>query len=234
MPRILPVLFTVIVALGACAPPVEFVRESTQAPLPVASYVEAARRGAIVYEIVADQSLMLIHVARGGRMRRLGHDHAIASEELEGYVETGGDPAGSRADIAFPLRDLIVDKPEYRDHFALDTEPSADDIANTYANMLKVLVPDNYPWATMHARIVSEDGEATQLNVSVSLHGATKDYLVPAQLRIEDNRLVADARAVIHQSDFGIKPYSVAGGILRVADQLVVEFHVTGRRLRFD
>jgi len=230
--RILLILLAAMVSLAGCTPSVEFVRESTQAPIPAASYLEAAQRGADVYEIIAEQSLMLVRVGRSGRAQRLGHDHAIASEDLAGYVETGRYPAESRADIAFPLRNLIVDKPEYREHFELDTEPSADDIAGTYANMLKILEPDSYTWATINAHVVAERGEEIQLGVSVSLHGATMDYVVPVQLRVEDSLLVADARAVIDQSDFGIEPFSAAGGLLRVADELVVELHIAARRLK--
>lgn len=232
MARILLTLLVTIAALAGCTPSVEFVRETTQAPVPATSYVEAAQRGANVYEIVAEQSLMLVRVGRSGRAQRLGHDHAIASEDLAGYVETGSDPAESRADIAFPLRNLIVDKPEYRQHFALDTEPSADDIAGTYTNMLKVLEPDSNPWVTIHAHVVAGHGEAIELGVSISLHGATMNYVVPVRLRVEDNLLVADARAVIHQSNFGIEPFSVAGGLLRVADELVIEIHIAARKFQ--
>jgi len=225
----LPVLLAVV---AGCTTPVERVPEKTPAPLPEASYAEAARQGSVVYEILPQESLLLVRVGRGGRAKRLGHEHAVASEDLAGFVEYGDDPDRARADIAFPLRGLIVDKPAYREHFALDTEPSAEDIAGTYSNMLKVFEPSSYPWATMHAEVASIDGDALQLGVSVTLHGATAEYLLPASISVEDGWLVADASALIRHSDFGVEPFSAAGGLLRVADELTVELHLVGRRLR--
>jgi len=171
-------------------------------------------------------------VGRGGRAKRLGHEHAVASEDLEGFIEFGDDPAKARADVAFPLRELVVDKPEYREHFALDTEPSADDIAGTYTNMLKVLEPSAYPWATLQAWIAAADGDALQFAVSVTLHGATMEYLLPASVSVDRGTLVADASTIIRHSDFGVEPFSAAGGLLRVADELAIELHLVGRRFR--
>lgn len=156
----------------------------------------------------------------------------MASENLSGFVEYGDDPARARADIAFPLRELIVDRPEHRMHFALDTEPSADDVAGTYTNMLKVLEPDAHPWATMRALVASADGTELELAVSVTLHGATAEYLLPARISVVGDRLTADADAVIRHSDFGVTPFSAMGGLLRVADELEVELHIVAGRIR--
>lgn len=225
----LPALLAV---LAGCAVPVEQVREDSPAPLPAASYVQAARQGARVYEIVPQDSLLLVRVGRAGRAQRLGHEHAVASETLAGFVELGDDPTTARADIAFALRELVVDKAEYREHFALDTEPSPDDIAGTYSNMLKVLEPSTYPWATIRALVLSVDGADLQLGASVTLHGATAEYLLPARIRIENDRLTADVSGTIRHSDFGVEPFSAMAGLLRVADELAIELHLVGRRLK--
>lgn len=227
----MPALLAVI---AGCAVPVEKVPESSPAPLPAESYLEAAAAGAPVYEVVSQQSLLLVRVGRAGRAQRLGHEHAVASENLSGFVEFGDDPATARADIAFPLRELVVDKAAYREHFALDTEPSADDVAGTYSNMLKVLEPSAYPWATIRALVASVDGDDLQLGVSVTLHGTTAEYLLPATVRIDDDTLIADVSGVIRHSDFGLEPFSAMAGLLRVADELAIELHLVGRRLSQD
>lgn len=224
----LPVLAAVC---AGCAAPIEVVPELSPAPLPAGTYREAARAGAPVYEILREESIMLVRVGRAGRAKRLGHEHAVASEHLVGFVEFGGDPATARADIVFPLRELVVDNPEHRAHFALDTDPSEDDILGTYGNMLKVLEPDTYPWAAVHLRIASVDGDTLALATSVTVHGMTVEYLLPARIRVDGNRLTADADAVVKHSDFGLEPFSAAGGLLRVADELEVELHVVARRI---
>ena len=188
----------------------------------------AERAGSAVYRILPAESLLLVHVGRGGAMQRLGHEHAVASEDLQGLVAIGAEPATSRADIVFPIRNLVVDRHEYRQRLALDTEPSADDIAGTYTNMLKVLEPELYPWATMQAQIVSMDGNQATLSVSVTLHGSAFEYLLPVELYIDRERVEVSGSTTIRHSDFAIAPFTAAGGLLRVADELGIEFHLVG------
>jgi len=215
-------------ALVACAEHTPAVDELSPAPLPEASYSAAAQAGACVYRILPQESLVLIHVGRAGAMQRLGHDHVIASEDVEGLIEIGADSSSWRADLAVPLRNLIVDRPEYRQRLDLDTEPSDADIAGTYTNMLKVIEPALYPWAVVHARIASIDAGRPTLSVSITLHGVAVEYLLPVELDIDATRLVVSGRVNISHSAFGLTPFAAAGGLLRVADELDVEFRLVG------
>lgn len=215
-----------LLVLAACAgPPAAVVEETTAPPLPEASYAQAAHDGAAVYRLVPQDSLILVHTYRTGTMKRLGHDHAIASENARGFVEIGDDPAVSRADVVFALRGLLVDEAQYRDHLALDTTPSASDIAGTYTNMLKVLEPARYPWAAMQARIVSLEEQAAMLNVSITLHGNMREYRVPVELSVSDERVAVRGKTSLSQTDFGLEPFAAMGGLLRVADKVTIEFH---------
>jgi hypothetical protein len=229
MRRLLCVL---LVTLAACAAPVQQERKDVLSPLPAASYREAAKRGAAVYEIDASKSLLLIRTGREGPARRLGHDHAIGSESLQGFLEIAADDRDSRGDLGFPVRSLVVDKPEYRDHFKLDTEPSAADIQGTYDNMLRVLEPDRHPWITARVRVASRRGKALELAVSITLHGTTSEYRIPVTLQVDSERLHAEARLDITHSEFGLEPFSAMGGLLRVADVLQVELKLVAARLR--
>ncbi len=162
-------------------------------------------------------------------MQRLGHEHAVASEDVQGLVEIGDDLSGSRAHVALPIRSLIVDKFEYRESFKLDTEPSADDVAKTYANMLKIFEPQLYPWVEAQARFVTDHGGQATLAVSITLRGASFEYLLPVDLEVDAERLVVSGQATIKHSDFGITPFAAAGGLVRVADEFQVDFYLVGQ-----
>jgi hypothetical protein len=202
------------------------VNEQSTAPLPVASYMTAASSGSDVYRILPEESLVLIHVTRTGAMKKLGHDHAVASEDVQGYIEINDDPSASRADVVLPLRNLVIDKPEHRQQLGLDTDPSESDVAGTYSNMLKVLGPEFYPWVAIRAMIVSTDETGTSLGVSITINGRAVELIVPVELEIEATRLVVSGRTTIKQSDFGLVPFQAAGGLLRVADELDMAFHL--------
>lgn len=224
-------LYAFLLVLTACAQHVPMVDEASTPPLPDADYLAAARSGSTVYRILPEESLVLVRVTRAGTMKRLGHDHAVASEDVRGFVELNSDPSASRADIAMPIRNLVVDKPEHRDRLGLSTKPSETDVAGTYTNMLKVLEPALAPWVTAYAQIVSGDSASPTLAVSITMHGTAYEYLVPVEIEIDPMRLVVEGRTVIRHGEFGLKPFAAAGGLLRVADELEVEFHIVGALL---
>ena len=228
----LRLLLWVLIALATgCAAPDDRGLETTSAPIAADSYLEAAHRGTPVYAILPEKSLLLIHVGRDGPARRLGHDHAVASEQLTGFVALGAEAGDGHADVAFPVRNLIVDKPAYRERLGLDSRPTEADIAGTYSNMLKVLEPDLYPWVSVRLRVASLGADGAQLATSVTLLGATAEYLVPVTLETGDSTLTARGSAVIRHSDFGLEPFSTLGGLLRVADELPIELHIVARRV---
>jgi hypothetical protein len=223
-------LFTLL--LAACAQQVPMLPEESGAPLPHASYRNAARDGGVVYRIVPEESLILVHVGRDGRMKNLGHDHAVGSVNVEGYVELGDDPAASRADLAFPVRNLIVDDTQHRAALGLDAGPSQSDIAGTYANMLKTLRPEAHAWITVNARIAGSETTSHALSVSVVMNGQAVEFLLPVEFSANESRITITGSAVITHSAFGLTPFQAAGGLLRVADQLEITYRFVGTALK--
>ena len=216
----------IVVLLAGCTESTVRTDEATVAPLPEDSYLRVADNSR-VYRIDPQRSVIIVRTGREGPAARLGHDHAIASVSVAGLVEVNDDPDRSRADIAFPIRELIVDKPEYRDQLQLDTTPSESDIAGTYTNMLKVIPPDVNPWITINATIA----EPGTLAVAVTLSGRTVNYLVPATIDSDGQRATVRGSATIRHTDFGLSPFSAVGGLLRVSDELGIRFDITAERI---
>lgn len=161
-----------LLILAGCAQPEKAPDTEVPPLLPEEIYLEAARQGAAVYRIQPTESRVLIRVGRTGKLKSLGHDHAIASENVEGMIMLSEDRAGSRADVLVPLERLIVDKPEYRTQIGLEGEMSESAIAGTSTNMQdKVLESAIYPWVQIEARFESAQSDSATLDVSVTLHG---------------------------------------------------------------
>lgn len=224
-------LFALAMLMGACAPQLPMLQEGSEAPLPSASYFAAAREGARVFRIVPGESLLLVHVGRDGAMKKLGHDHAVASVDVQGFVELNDDPDASRADLAFPLRNLVVDDAAHRARLGLGTGPSAEDIAGTYSNMIKMLQPDAHPWVIASARIATNDPASHALAVSIELNGTALEFLLPVEFSANDDRITVSGNAAITQSEFGLLPFQAAGGLLRVADRLDISFSFVGQAI---
>jgi polyisoprenoid-binding protein YceI len=220
-----------LVAAG-CAKPVPEPVEPAGPQLPVAVYEDAARQGANVYRVDAEESRVLIRVGRDGRMKHLGHEHVIASENVEGLVMLHDDPEQSRADLLIPLELLVVDKPEYREQMGLEGEMTESAIDGTTTNMQdKVLESGVYPWVEVSARFKAAQPDAPMLDVSMTLHGMTASYEVPVEFQVEADQLVIHGEMTIQHADFGLTPYSAAGGLIKVAEELQLRFSLVAHQM---
>lgn len=190
---------------------------------PLAYYQQAAAQGRTVYKAVPGESLVTIVVRRSGALARLGHDHVVSGSDVQGYV----DPQASRADLYLALDSLVVDDAALRAQAALDTQPSASDIAGTRSNMLASLEAQSHPY--IGVRVNGAAGP--ELDVELTLHGVTRRFpRVPAVIESSGNELAAHGALTIAQSDFGITPFSILGGAIRVEDRLELRFRISARR----
>ena len=211
--------------LAACAQPEWVPGDTTAPPLPERVYEQAARKGEAVYRVDPQQSRVFMRTGRDGPMKASGHDHVIASADVEGLVLLSSDPGKSRADLRLPLQQLIVDDPAYRERFGLESELSESAVDGTTRNMQdKVLESGLFPWATVSVRVVSIRETQADLDVSVTVHGTTFDYRVPATLETGPETLGVSGSMTVSHADFGLTPFSAAGGLLRVAEDVEVVF----------
>jgi hypothetical protein len=222
-----------ILLLASCAqaPYVPSPTESTPG-LPVAEYEAAVRPGDTLYRIDSGESRILFRVGRAGPMKEMGHDHVVASEHVDGIVLLASDPGRSRADLRIPLRELVVDKPAYRARYGLEPDVPADAVNGTTRNMQEgVLESDEFPWAEVAVRMASALDEPPTLAVSITLRGSTFEHLVPAAIETSDDTLHIHGETALKHADLGLEPFSAAGGLLRVAEAIDVEFEFVATRM---
>lgn len=215
-----------LAALAACAPTPPAPDEGVALPaeFPAAYYRQAEAEGREVLRIDPARSLVAIEVHRAGTLARLGHDHVVASRDMQGFVA----PSEDRADLHVPLERLTVDEPELRAEAKLDTRPSEAAIDATRRNMLeKVLETGRFPHALIR---VSRAAAGEALKLAVTLHGATRSLEVPASFETLPDGMAVSGRLSLKQSDFGIVPMSVLGGALQVADAVDLRFRIVAVR----
>lgn len=192
-----------------------------QAPpeFPLTYYLDARSRGESVLRVDRRHSLVAIDVRRDGPLAGLGHDHLVASRDVQGYVL----PAAGRADVFIPLTLLTVDEPALRQESGMGKPPSQDAIEGTRRNMLnKVLEAEHFPFALVG--IERQDGDV--LRVSITLHGRTREFLSTARIEHVPEKMTVSGEMTIAQSDFGITPFAVLGGALQVQDKLALRYRI--------
>lgn len=214
-------------ALGACQAPAP--REER----PARPYQEKLGEGAL-YVLDPAASKVLVYVFRGGLAASKGHNHVLNAPKFEGLVLLPGeDPAQARFSLRFRFDELQLDWDALRvgvgGNFA---EPrSEEDIADTRKNMLKSLQADQYPELVINAVRIAGDWPVLIADVDISLHGVTRRQTVLLKVQHSDDEVMAQGQLVLRQSDYGIKPLSVLGGLLSVQDEIGLEFELVANRI---
>src|SRR6266446_9370177 len=215
--------------LAGCA---LLLREPAPAPagppadFPEGYYREALGRGKPVFRVDSRESLVVIEVRRSGSLARLGHDHVVASHEVGGYVA----PDEGRADLVVALARLAVDEPALRAEAGFDTQPTESDIEGTRANMLeKVLEAEKFPFALIGVSGANTGRGDVTLNVAITLHGGTRTLQVPAEIEADAEKMSVTGRFSFEQTDFGITPYSLLGGVIAVQNRVDLRFRIIAR-----
>ena len=222
--------FILAAVLSACTPQLErppAVAGHPPGNFPEQFYAQAILRHQPVFRIDPARSLVVIEARRGGSLARVGHDHVVASHDVQGYVA----PDAGRADLYVELDRLVVDEQPLRTEAGFDTHPSQEDIDGTRTNMLKVLQAERYPFALVGATRADAGSGDSKMNVSVTLHGMSRVYPVPLKVDASAEEVQVTGRLVLNQTDFGIVPLSILGGAVQVQDEVRMRFEIRARRV---
>ena len=172
--------------------------------------------------IGAGASRFTIRGYAGGLLSGLGHNPVIAVREFTGEVR--GDPAAltqMSLEMHIPTASLSVandvnDKDRREMQRVMDQE---------------VLETAQYPEIRFVSHRVSESGNGRVLiEGDLTLHGVTRPERVTAQVSVTGDVLRAFGEFAVRQTDYRIKLASVAGGALKLKDELKCTFDIVARR----
>lgn len=170
---------------------------------------------------VAPDDELRVLVFRGGSAARLGHNHVLQAGDLRvDWLPEG--PV-----LHFRLDALLIDPPARRAALGPAFGSAVDDAARegTRANLLKALDAAAHPEVRVTTLQQVGEGPRRAVEAEISLHGVVRRQWFVVQQ--EGTR--ARGEVVIRQSDFGVQPFTVLGGLLAVQDALVVQFELSQR-----
>lgn len=179
-----------------------------------------------VYVVLAERSQVTILVGKSGLFSFAGHQHEVLAASLAGEVRADPeDFKGSSVALFFEAAGLRVTG---------KGEPP-EDVPKVQANMVGPKVLDAVRFPAIAFRSVGVSGRRTGagpwdlvVEGDFGLHGVTKRLKLPLRTEIEGDTLAASGTAVLRQTDFGIRPLSVAG-VVKVKDELVVTYRIVAR-----
>lgn len=191
----------------------------------------AGPAGATGHEYVIDThaSRVLVKVGKSGLFKFAGHEHEVEVPLREGRIVA--DPE------AAPPEGLSFSVATSQLRVTGRGEP-AGDVAEVQARMLgpDVLDASRYPEIVFRSRVGSvRPLGAGAYDVSVvgdlTLHGSTRQVTLPARVELAGDTLTATGVSDLRQTDYGIRPVSVAG-VVKVKDELRIEWTVVARAVR--
>ncbi len=166
-------------------------------------------------EIDVERSSMTIHVSKSGLFSFAGDNHEIQARISSGKVNE----AAKTVELKVESAKLTV----------LDPKLSESKRAEVQQEMLgpHVLDASRFPEISFRSTQVSEEKPSTwRVTGNLTLHGQTH----PITLHVNSNAGHYRGTAAIKQTDFGITPVSVAGGTIKVKDELSIDFDIVTRQ----
>jgi YceI-like protein len=165
-----------------------------------------------VRAIDVGHSVLRIRVYKSGFFSAFAHDHEIEAPIAQGRVELPASPSVT----------LLVDARKLR---VLDPELEAGKRAEVQKTMdgPQVLDSSRFPEISFRSTAIEKmSADHWTVRGNLTLHGRTGPVVVGAALRDGHYR----GSATLKQRDFGITPVQIAGGAVKVKDEVRIEFDI--------
>jgi len=171
-----------------------------------------------IWTIDASDGELLIHTGVAGRAAKMGHRLTIAMKRWQATVTwSDGEPAAAQLEVD-------VDSLEVLHGEGGLTPLSGPEKIVVRSNALRQLGAGRFPQIRFDADTVDQTRDGYQLAGTLQIRGKTTAQVI--DLRTDDLGDVwrLSSQTVVRQSAFGVKPYSLLMGSLKVADEVTVSF----------
>lgn len=187
-----------------------------------------APRSLSTYRIDARPSRFTVQVTAAGLLSAFGHNPVIAIRNFSGEARFQPGTLESTS-----LRVVVQ---------AASLEVSGD-VSDKDRREIERAMQDRVLESTAYPEIVFQSSSVKvnlagpgQYRIEVlgqlSLHGVTREHIVAARVTVGPDRLRASGEFSLHQTDYGIELASVAGGALKVKDELKCSFDILASSVR--
>ncbi|HLG15024.1 MAG TPA: YceI family protein [Blastocatellia bacterium] len=181
---------------------------------------------AVRYRIDASQSKFMVKAYVGGFLSVFGHDHNIAIKDLAGEALVTPDTI-EPASLQLTIRSeslTVTDKVSEKDKKEIEATMRGE-----------VLETSTYPEIVFKSTSViatrTGDGQyQAKIWGDLTLHGVTRSGLIYANVGLSGNTLRARGEFPLRQTDYNIKPVSVAGGTVKVKNELRLSFDIVANK----
>jgi polyisoprenoid-binding protein YceI len=192
----------------------------------MASFSNMAEGLATSFVLDPGKSRFVVRASATGLLSAFGHNPVVAIRNFQGeacFREQAPEQSSLRM-VIDPSSLTITGDVSDKDRYEMERAMRED-----------VLETDRYP----EIRFESSSTGATQLapgffrmriGGTLTLHGVTRDLEISCNVTVAEDSLRANGDFTIRQTDYQIRLVSVAGGTLKLKDELKFSFDLVGRR----
>jgi polyisoprenoid-binding protein YceI len=197
-------------------------RTITLCALAAALFLATQERAAAQERAIdTERSTITIHVGKSGLLSAAAHDHTIDAPISSGTIREPGAPGSAPPRVEFTVETAkMTVKP--------DPKIDAKTQATIQTDMEEMtLETKKFPRIEFHSsRVEKLAGGQWKVDGDLSLHGVTK----PVSLTVKQTGDSYTTRTVLKQTDFGIKPISIGGGMIKVKNEVEIDFQIFSRQ----
>src|SRR5579872_2893987 len=167
-------------------------------------------------------SQFTVQVFSGGLLSAFGHNPTIAIRDFVGEAEVNADDI-TNSSLRFSVKaDSLSVKDNISDKDRRDMERTMHEEILETASYREIA----YQCSNISATKAGEGQYSVTLNGELTLHGVSRPHTVPARVAVTENSLRAFGTFTLLQTDYDLKLASVAGGALKVKDELKFSFNI--------
>ena len=97
--------------------------------------------------------------------------------------------------------------------------------------MLKSIEAENFPFARLHSSDCLAALSGDQTEVLLTIHGVNQKQKIAIEIEeVSDSELILSGKFSILQTDFGIQPFSIMNGLIKVEDRLELDFRIVAQK----
>ena len=186
----------------------------------------SANATSLQYQVDPATSRLTLKVTASGMLSAMGHNPTIAVSDYAGEATAAPDDL-QQATLRLTVKANsleVTDDVSRKDKDEIESKMKQE-----------VLETSRYPEITFESSAVSptklgDTQYAVNLTGNLTLHGVTKSQSVTCQVSLNGDAIRAYGEFTIKQTDFGIRLVSVAGGALKVKDEVKCAFDITMKR----
>ncbi|MCM3872962.1 MAG: YceI family protein [Pyrinomonadaceae bacterium] len=185
-----------------------------------------AKADVVHYRLLADQSTFTVQAFSEGLLSAFGHDPLIAIRDFTGESQfVPGTFEAASLKVTVNVNSLAVSG-DVKEKDRLEMERTMRE---------EVLEVEKYPEivflsTNISASRLAEGRYRARIIGDLTLHGvAQKNLWISAETTVIGDSLRAQGEFSLKQTDFGIKPYSVAGGTIKLKNELKFAFDIAAQ-----